>query len=615
MHDGRAKGARRFIGCIRELQVNFQEIYLVGEAVRGRNIKNCDPPVCQHLPCRNGGTCVSDAEDWFCECPPLYTGRLCQFNACERNPCGHGATCIPKSPLEAVCLCPYGRQGLLCDEPITITRARFSGSDEFGYTSFVAFSSIPSLSFFYEFKLRFTLANNSSAVKNNLMLFAGHKGQGNDGDDFLVLGLRNGRVVHKFNLGSGVAAIVSDQLNPQVNIHTVTFGRSKQTGWLKVDGQRNRTGSSPGPLLGLNVFNQLFVGGYNEYTPELLPLGSRFRHGFQGCIFDVQFRTRRDRKFQVLGQPAGHPAFGRSVGQCGVTPCVHVHCKNGGTCVDSGSSVYCQCPFGWKGALCSETVSVCDVEHSPPPLCAHSSTCIPLPNGYTCQCPLGTAGLYCENAVTISDPFFSGNQSSWMSFPPMSTRHRTVLQLQFQPLSPDGILVYIAQHLSSRAGDFFCLSLTSGFVQLRYNLGDGTHVLQSVERVDLRGRTWHTVKAGRVGHQGFLSLDNEEVRENVTEGMTTLDVATDIFVGGVSTLSFVSTDANEGGPVGFTGGLRELLLNGEEFELTETGAISGANVGDWDGTACGYKCYLIPLHMPLGMGWEVLRHRNSHRHS
>ncbi|KAF7667062.1 hypothetical protein LDENG_00080100, partial [Lucifuga dentata] len=53
-----AKGVRRFIGCIRELQVNLKEIYLVGEAVRGRNIKNCDPPVCQHHPCRNRGTCV-----------------------------------------------------------------------------------------------------------------------------------------------------------------------------------------------------------------------------------------------------------------------------------------------------------------------------------------------------------------------------------------------------------------------------------------------------------------------------------------------------------------------------------------------------------------------------
>ncbi|XP_030603557.1 protein eyes shut homolog [Archocentrus centrarchus] len=586
MHDESAKGEKRFIGCIGELQVNSKEIYLMGEAVRGRNIKNCDPPVCQHFPCRNGGTCISDAEDWFCECPPLYTGRLCQLASCERNPCSHGATCIPKSPLEAVCLCPYGRQGLLCDQTVNITRPRFSGSDEFGYTSFVAYSSIPSLTFFYEFKLKFTLANTSSAVKDNLMLFAGHKGQGNDGDDFLVLGLKSGRVVHRFNLGSGIATIVSDRLNHQLSIHTVTFGRWKKMGWLKVDGQRNRTGLSPGPLVGLSVFNQLFVGGYNEYTPELLPLGSRFRHGFQGCIFDVQFRTRRDRKFQALGQPA---TFGRSVGQCGVSPCVHVKCKNNGTCVDSGASVYCQCPFGWKGALCSETVSVCDAEHSPPPLCAHGSTCIPLPNGYTCQCPLGAAGLYCEKAVTITDPFFSANLSSWMSFPPASIRHRTDLQVQFQPLSPDGILVYTAQHLSARAGDFFCLSLASRFVQLRYNLGDGTHILQSSEQVDLSSRTWHTVKAGRTGNQGFLSLDNKVVRENMTDGMTTLDVATDIFVGGVSTLSFVSTDATEGAPVSFTGGLRELKLNDREFELTERGALSGANIGDWDGTACGYK--------------------------
>lgn len=107
--------------------------------------------------------------------------------------------------------------------------------------------------------------------------------------------------------------------------------------------------------------------------------------------------------------------------------------------------------------------------------------------------------------------------------------------------------------------------------------------------MDLSGRTWLTVKAGRTGNRGFLSLDNKEVRENVTEGMATLDVATDVFVGGVSTLSFVSTDATEGDPVSFTGGLREITLNDREFELTERGALSGANIGDWDGTACGYK--------------------------
>lgn len=62
-------------------------------------------------------------------------------------------------------------------------------------------------------------------------------------------------------------------------------------------------------------------------------------------------------------------------------------------------------------------------------------------------------------AVSISDPFFSSNQSSWMSFPAMSVRHRTVVQLQFQPLSPDGILLYTAQHLSTRAGKVFNRSL------------------------------------------------------------------------------------------------------------------------------------------------------------
>lgn len=69
----------------------------------------------------------------------------------------------------------------------------------------------------------------SAALMANFIYFAG-----NDGDDFFVLGLRNGRVVHKFNLGSGIAVIVSDRLNQQINIHTVTFGRSKKTGWLKV---------------------------------------------------------------------------------------------------------------------------------------------------------------------------------------------------------------------------------------------------------------------------------------------------------------------------------------------------------------------------------------------
>lgn len=53
----------------------------------------------------------------------------------------------------------------------------------------------------------------------------------------------------------------------------------------QVDGQKRRTGTSTGPLVGLNTFSQLYVGGYEEYTPELLPAGSRFQNSFQGTVF------------------------------------------------------------------------------------------------------------------------------------------------------------------------------------------------------------------------------------------------------------------------------------------------------------------------------------------
>jgi EYS protein len=136
--------------------------------------------------------------------------------------------------------------------------------------------------------------------------------------------------------------------------------------------------------------------------------------------------------------------------------------------------------------------------------------------------------------------------------------------------------------------------LTAGLVELRYNLGDATRVLTAAQPVDLSGRTWHAVRAGRVGRRGFLSLDGKEARPRDGDAppgtMTTLDVATDVFVGGVSTPSQVARDATRDGALtGFTGGVRQLAINDRELPLTETGALDGVNVGDWDGTACGYE--------------------------
>ncbi|KAM8777469.1 protein eyes shut homolog [Rhynchonycteris naso] len=578
-----------FKGCIGELQVNNKEFFIIDEALRGKNIESCHVPWCAHPRCRNNGTCISDRENWFCECPRLFSGKLCQFATCENNPCRNGATCVPKSGTDFVCLCPYGRSGLLCTDATNITQPRFSGVDAFGYTSFLAYSRIPDISFDYEFHLKFQLANNHSALQNNLIFFTGQKGHGLDGDDFLAVGLRDGRVMYIYNLGSGVASISSDPLDLSLGIHTIHLGRFFQMGWLKVDDHKNKSIISPGKLAGLNVFSQFYVGGYNEYTPDLLPNGADFKNGFQGCIFTIQVRTRKHGHFRSLGTPEGHPNAGRSVGQCDASPCGLMNCGNGGTCIDSGSSVYCDCPTGWKGAFCTETISRCDPEYDPPHQCNRGATCVSLPHGYTCSCPLGTTGVYCEQALSISDPSFRSHELSWMSFASFRIRKKTHIQLQFQPFSTDGILFYVAQHLKAQSGDFLCVSLANASVQLRYNLGDRTIVLETLQKVTTNGSAWHVIKAGRVGAEGYLDLDGVNITEKANSKMSYLDTNTDIYIGGVSSLSFVNPMATVNEPVGFQGCVREVIINNQELQLTKQGAKSGSNVGDCDGTACGYQ--------------------------
>ncbi|XP_032817443.2 protein eyes shut homolog [Petromyzon marinus] len=588
-----AGGANGLVGCVRELQVNGRELSIVGEATRGCNVENCNVPVCERRPCGHGGTCVSDAENWFCECTPGRHGKLCQFEACVVNPCGHGATCVRRGrggeggAACPVCLCPFGRTGPLCDDPIHVTVPSFDGTDEFGFTSFLAYPAVLGLNDAFEFLVKLTLANNSSALRDNLIFFAGQKGKGLDGDDFLALGLQGGRVVYRYNLGSGTASLLSDPVDTRLHMHTIRLGRTLARGWLQVDGQRNVSGASPGQLSGLNVFSQLYVGGVNEFAPALLPDGARFLQSFQGCVLGIWVRAGPGDAPSVR---LSHPVAGRSVGQCLSNPCALLSCHNGGTCVPLGASVYCRCARGWRGGECAERTCPCGADHRPAHRCAAGATCVPLhPHGYTCRCALGQAGAYCGRALQISDPSFSTNQSSWMEFEPFSVRHHTHIRIQFMPRSGEGILFYTAQHLAARSGDFLSISLSGGFVQLRFNLGDGTICLASTRPTDPGMETWYTLEAGRVGNSGYLSLNGKNVTTRERLGMRALDAKTSFFVGGVFPLSAISSSATEDGPSAFDGCVREVVVNGRRLTLTANGAKGGANVADCDGTACGHE--------------------------
>lgn len=71
--------------------------------------------------------------------------------------------------------------------------------------------------------------------------------------------------------------------------------------------------------------------------------------------------------------------------------------------------------------------------------------------------------------------------------------------------------------------------------------------------------------------------------------MNVLDTHTDFYVGGVSSLNLVNSMATENEPTGFSGCIREVVINDKELKLTATDPKGGANIGDCDGTACGYS--------------------------
>lgn len=43
--------------------------------------------VCRANPCRNGGTCVSEENDFECQCPPGYRGRFCHVGKYYTTQC------------------------------------------------------------------------------------------------------------------------------------------------------------------------------------------------------------------------------------------------------------------------------------------------------------------------------------------------------------------------------------------------------------------------------------------------------------------------------------------------------------------------------------------------
>ena len=94
----------------------------------------------------------------------------------------------------------------------------------------------------------------------------------------------SGRLEFRYDLGSGPAIIMSDEIELGV-WHKVKADRHLRDGVLEIDNRNATTGRSEGSSSHLNAYGDLYIGGVSSYDSVSQVAGTEI--GFTGCVLSV----------------------------------------------------------------------------------------------------------------------------------------------------------------------------------------------------------------------------------------------------------------------------------------------------------------------------------------
>ncbi|XP_026732130.1 agrin-like [Trichoplusia ni] len=195
--------------------------------------------------------------------------------------------------------------------------------------------------------------------------------------------------------------------------------------------------------------------------------------------------------------------------------------------------------------------------------CYNLGTCIDLPGStYTCLCAGPYTGLNCESLAKdgllgsyIETPSFDG--TSYIRLKPLKAYHKLNIDIEFKAFSENGVILY-NQQKPDGTGDFVSLALVNGYLEFRYNLGNGVLILTSLEKITLN--EYHKVSAKRYHRDGILSVDDmEDVVGQSSGHLKALDLNEDAYIGSVPT-NFSRVFDNIGTRSSFIGCVKSLRI-------------------------------------------------------
>ncbi|KAI4587988.1 hypothetical protein MJG53_002396 [Ovis ammon polii x Ovis aries] len=547
-----------FIGCVRELRIQGEEIVFHDLNLTAHGISHC--PTCWDRPCQNGGQCQdSESSSYVCVCPAGFTGSRCEHSQalhCHPEACGPDATCVNRPDGRGyTCRCHLGRSGMRCEEGVTVTTPSLSGTD--------SYLALPALTNTHH-ELRLDVEFKPLAP-DGVLLFSG--GKSGPVEDFVSLAMVGGHLEFRYELGSGLAVLQSTEPLALGRWHHASAERLNKDGSLRVNGGRPVLRSSPGKSQGLNLHTLLYLGGV-EPAVQLPPAANVSAH-FHGCVGEVSVNGKRlDLTYSFLGS--------QGVGQCyDSSPCERQPCHHGATCMPAGEYEFqCLCRDGFKGDLCEHEENPCQL-HEP---CLHGGTC----QGTRCLCPPGFSGPRCQHSsghsLVESDWHLEGSggndapgqygayfyDNGFLALPGRVFSRSLpevpeTIELEVRTSTASGLLVWQGEETgqSTRGKDFISLGLQDGHLVFSYQLGSGEARLVSEDPIN--DGEWHRVTALREGQRGSIQVDGEELVSGQSPGPNVaVNTKGSVYIGGAPDVAVLTGGRFSSG---ITGCIKNLVLH------------------------------------------------------
>jgi len=341
---GTSKG---LVGCIRKVKLGHRTVRFHFELEpsfrTGSQVTECQEEGCLAVTCYNQGWCEERDGHAVCQCPAPYSGPQCEqatelpqiisggdVSRSVDPKVGGGDFGVSRDDLDDreeepawVPDCPQGD----CHVP------------DFSRHSFLELPSLTNVAKYADIEVWFL-----TRALDGLLLYNGGKPSG--GGDFISLNLVAGLLQLTYDLGSGLARIVSQRQVTLNTWHKVRFIRSGLEASLQVNSEPVVRGSSPPPMTSLNLGQPLMLGGYRHLYAVNAESG--VVTGLDGAI--QRLVVNGDAWTNIASRADDAMAMGTYQGP----PCQNNPCRNGGTCVAHFRRLICVCRQGWRGRHCRQ---------------------------------------------------------------------------------------------------------------------------------------------------------------------------------------------------------------------------------------------------------------------